>query len=113
MKQQMLIPTSDWLAIFERFDKDRSGTIDRLELKQALQAFGYNLNDNVMGSILHRYDVKKCGSISFDAFLHCCVSIRSLTQSFQKYDTAKVFTHSLCFKSIQTHHDLIEWHRDH
>lgn len=46
----------DWKRCFQSFDTDRSGTIDRNEMKQALLTFGYNLNDRMIDMMITRYD---------------------------------------------------------
>ena len=62
---------------FQRFDADRSGTIDPQELQQMLAAFGYNLSPQALGAILRHFSTD--GKISFDSFVACCVKLRVLT----------------------------------
>lgn len=45
----------DWQRIFLQFDADKSGSISESELKLALNAFGFNLSDRVMGAIILKY----------------------------------------------------------
>ncbi len=41
----------DWQATFDRFDRDRSGTLERNEFQMALTAFGYNLSRGSLFSV--------------------------------------------------------------
>jgi EF-hand domain len=45
----------DWKRVFEHFDKDRSGTIDGLELQTALNQFGMKLSPNLMSLVLAKF----------------------------------------------------------
>lgn len=45
----------DWHAIFMRFDRDGSGTIDRHELEQALQSFGFPLPPDLVRKLEKRF----------------------------------------------------------
>lgn len=83
----------DWHAIFHRFDKDRSGTIDRRELEQALQSFGYPLPIDLVKKLEKRYAPPKSTDsgpaprgITFDRFLMACVTVKHFTEAFRKRD---------------------------
>ena len=39
---------ADWQGVFKHFDKDRSGSIEELELEQALRQFGFNLSPRLI-----------------------------------------------------------------
>ncbi|KAI9103331.1 programmed cell death 6-like protein [Phlyctochytrium arcticum] len=77
----------DWKRIFQQFDNDRSGRIDRLELKQALQAFGYNVSDRIVDMMIKKFARNGAVDITFDAFICCCVTVKSLSEAFQRLDT--------------------------
>lgn len=78
---------TDWENCFRSFDKDNSGNIDRNELKTALIAFGYRLSDNLIQTILHKFDRRGNGTILFDDFIQCCVCLYTLTAAFRQHDT--------------------------
>ncbi|KAL7754146.1 hypothetical protein RI367_000126 [Sorochytrium milnesiophthora] len=80
---------NEWRACFQGFDRDGSGSIDRNELKQALLAFGYNISDRLVAMLIRKYDRHGQGDITFDSFIQTCVTVRALTESFQRYDTDK------------------------
>ena len=78
---------TDWQNCFRGFDRDNSGTIDRNELKAALESFGYRLSDNFYSSLIRKYDRTGGGVITFDDFIQCCVTVQTLTSAFRQYDT--------------------------
>ncbi|KAJ1970727.1 hypothetical protein H4R35_005696 [Dimargaris xerosporica] len=79
----------DWKQCFYKFDRDRSGSIDAQELTHALRTFGYNVPPNVINLLIRKFDIKGTGNVTFDNFIQACVTIRTLTESFQRFDTDK------------------------
>lgn len=45
----------DWQNVFRRFDRDRSGLIDRNELSEALRGFNYMLTPSLVDLIAYKY----------------------------------------------------------
>ncbi|KAH7935728.1 programmed cell death protein 6 [Rhipicephalus sanguineus] len=78
---------NDWIKCFEGFDKDRSGSIDKHELRDALTSFGYRLGDQTLDTLLMKYDKDRKGSINIDDYVLCCVNLETLTTVFRSYDT--------------------------
>ncbi|KAM4696612.1 calpain-2 catalytic subunit-like [Rhinophrynus dorsalis] len=62
----------EWENIFTKYDKDQSGTMDVLELRLALEAAGFNLNNKMLETLCQKYgnDVRR---LEFDDFL-CCLA---------------------------------------
>lgn len=58
-------------AIFERFDKDRSGKIDATELRDALYSLGYMVPPSVLEVLISRYTdgSGRRPELSFDSFV--------------------------------------------
>ncbi|RHZ80275.1 hypothetical protein Glove_137g135 [Diversispora epigaea] len=82
----------DWKKCFTTFDADGSGTINFGELKNALKTFGYNLSDNFINLLIKKYDKYAGnktgkGDVTFDNFVQSCVTVKTLTDSFRRYDT--------------------------
>jgi Ca2+-binding EF-hand superfamily protein len=86
----------DWQNVFRHFDRDRSGSIDGPELRDALTQFGYNLSPSVLDLVQRKYDLKANQTmvrggpqpgISFDRFVRACVVVKQLTESFGRLDT--------------------------
>ncbi|KAH7970658.1 hypothetical protein HPB49_013273 [Dermacentor silvarum] len=78
---------NDWLKCFQSFDKDRSGSIDKRELGDALTSFGYRLSEQTLDTMLMKYDKDRKGSINFDDYILCCVNLQTLTTAFRNSDT--------------------------
>ncbi|XP_057727227.1 probable calcium-binding protein CML48 [Arachis stenosperma] len=77
-----------WRGIFERYDKDRSGKIDPLELRDALYGIGYAIPGTVLQLLLAQYgdgNVKRV-ELGFDSFVECGVIIKGLTEKFKEKD---------------------------
>ncbi|KAG2339614.1 EF-hand, partial [Suillus weaverae] len=83
----------DWQNVFRHFDRDRSGTIDRNELRDALRQFGYNLSPPLIELVQSKYASSVSSAygpapgITFDRFVRACVVIKQLSGAFQGLDT--------------------------
>ncbi|KAJ3011962.1 hypothetical protein HKX48_006555 [Thoreauomyces humboldtii] len=77
----------DWKRIFQQFDADRSGRIDRFELKSALLAFGYQISERIVDTIIRKFGRKGASEATFDQFIIACCLIKSLSEAFQRVDT--------------------------
>lgn len=66
---------TDWQNCFRSFDRDNSGNIDQNELKAALIQFGYSISDETLITIMRKYDRAGRGTIYFDDFIQCCVTL--------------------------------------
>ncbi|KAH7316388.1 hypothetical protein B0J17DRAFT_687221 [Rhizoctonia solani] len=54
--------------VFERFDRDGSGTIERAELGRAVALLGDKLTDQELAMIMHEVDTDGDGRVSFEEF---------------------------------------------
>ncbi|KAF8327915.1 uncharacterized protein EI90DRAFT_3281430 [Cantharellus anzutake] len=86
----------EWQKVFHHFDADNSGTIDSQELSNALRQFGYNLNHRLLGLLQSKFESlpdegysirKSAPGITFDRFVRACVTVKTLTEAFQRLDT--------------------------
>ncbi|CAK5281992.1 unnamed protein product [Mycena citricolor] len=90
----------DWQNVFKHFDRDRSGSIDGSELRDALAQFGFNLSPHLLVLVQRKYDPKATNSapshgmpssapagISFDRFVRACVVVKQLSEAFGRIDT--------------------------
>lgn len=83
----------DWQTTFKSYDRDNSGSIDKLELKTgsfqclahntfiiilfaALNSFGYRLSDKFYDLLIRKFDRTGRGTVAFDDFIQCCVVIQ-------------------------------------
>ncbi|XP_039139245.1 probable calcium-binding protein CML48 [Dioscorea cayenensis subsp. rotundata] len=78
----------EWRAIFERFDRDRSGKIDSSELRDALLSIGYAVPPSVLQVLVSKYNDGKTGkgALSFDSFVECGMVVKGLTEKFKEKD---------------------------
>ncbi|GAB4843890.1 hypothetical protein Ancab_013854 [Ancistrocladus abbreviatus] len=79
----------NWRAIFERFDKDRSGKIDASELREALLSLGFAVSPVVLDLLISKFDKTggKSKAIEYDNFIECCLTVKGLTEKFKAKDT--------------------------
>ena len=56
-------------SAFELFDKDNSGSIDGIELRDAMKALGIYLRMDQITSLIQRIDKDGSGVIEFDEFM--------------------------------------------
>jgi len=77
---------TQWEKVFRGFDEDKSGSIDKNELRKALTTFGYRLSDRFYDLLIKKFDRTGRGTVAFDDFIQACVSIQTLTNAFRQYD---------------------------
>lgn len=99
----------EWERVFRHFDRDHSGTIEKRELADAMRNFGYNLSPALLKLVEHKYGnlhgrlpLDQVGlsylspasgtitaygppGISFDRFVRACVTIKTLTEAFERF----------------------------
>ncbi|XP_022766635.1 probable calcium-binding protein CML49 [Durio zibethinus] len=79
----------NWRAIFEKFDRDRSGKIDVNELREALLSQGFSVSPVVLDLLVTKFDKTggKNKAIEYDNFIECCLTVKGLTEKFKEKDT--------------------------
>ncbi|CAK7342662.1 unnamed protein product [Dovyalis caffra] len=84
-----LLEILNWKAIFERFDRDRSGKIDCNELREALLSLGFSVSPVVLDLLVSKFDKTggKNKAIEYDNFIECCLTVKGLTEKFKERDT--------------------------
>ncbi|XP_076888627.1 putative calcium-binding protein CML48 [Bidens hawaiensis] len=93
-----------WRAIFERFDRDRSGKIDAAELRDALYSLGYAVPPSVLQLLISKYDdhSERRVELSFDSFVECGMIVRGLTTKFMEKDTRYTGSATLTYETFMT-----------
>ena len=86
--QQLFNTINEWRGIFQRFDTDRSGTIEQSELIQAFAQMGYQFSPMFVQGLLSKYDMRT-KRLSLDNFIVITMRIRSLTDGFRNRDQMK------------------------
>lgn len=64
-------------SVYRTYCKEETGYLSAFELRQALNAAGYTLNNHILNILVHRYASKDC-KISFDDFIMCAVRLKSM-----------------------------------
>uniref|UniRef100_UPI00358EFEA7 calpain-3 n=1 Tax=Myxine glutinosa TaxID=7769 RepID=UPI00358EFEA7 len=75
-----------WKGIFQQFDSDKSGSMTSYELRLAVNAAGYQLNNQLYQIISMRYADENL-NIDFDNFITCLVRLEGMFRAFQAFDT--------------------------
>ncbi|KAH8960122.1 hypothetical protein BDL97_06G114900 [Sphagnum fallax] len=76
-----------WQIVFERFDRDRSGTIERNELQEALLSLRLDIPPQVLHMLVSTFDTTGHGrSIQYDNFIECGLIVKGLSEKFMEKD---------------------------
>ncbi|XP_040260945.1 calpain-2 catalytic subunit-like [Bufo bufo] len=78
----------EWEHIFTKYDCDRSGTMDVQELRLALEAAGFQLNNKLVALLCMTYgdDLRR---VDFDSFLSCLAHLVGVFDVCRKMDQDK------------------------
>nr|CAD7453235.1 unnamed protein product [Timema tahoe] len=68
-----------WNGVFKLYDKDKSGCMSMLELRQALNSAGYRVNYGILSLLARRYGNKK-NKISYKDFLLCAIRLKVMIE---------------------------------
>ncbi|XP_039931489.1 calpain small subunit 2 [Hirundo rustica] len=74
-----------WQCVYKQYDTDRSGTVGRAQLPNALKAAGFHLNEQLCQVIVRRY-ADDNGSMDFNSFISCLVRLDSMFRAFKSLD---------------------------
>lgn len=80
--EALLTDVAKWKAVFKNYDLLKTGRIDGFQLRTALNAAGYHLNNRILNVLLHRYGGRD-GKLAFDDFLMCAVKIKTYIGEFR------------------------------
>ncbi|XP_078503524.1 calpain-1 catalytic subunit-like [Lissotriton helveticus] len=70
-----------WMAIFQQYDLDRSGTMSSYELRMALKEAGFKLNNKIIQVLVARYSDTELG-VDFDNFFCVLVKLEAAFRLF-------------------------------
>jgi len=74
----------EWKGNFNLFDKDNSGDMCAIELREALAKLGFKLSTPALSSIALRY-ANKVGNVSMDDYIQICCRVKSTFESYLSY----------------------------
>lgn len=81
--KQLLHNIFKWNAVFRTHDTDKSGHLSAAELRTALNAAGFKLNNRLLTALCHRYGGRD-GTITFVDFITCAVKIKTMLGEFRR-----------------------------
>ncbi|XP_040206651.1 calpain-9 [Rana temporaria] len=84
----------NWINIFLQYDADKSGTMSSYELRLALKAAGFQLNNTVLQLIVLRYS-DDLYQIEFDDYLNCLVRLENCCCVFHSINKSNTDTISV------------------
>ncbi|KAK9726060.1 hypothetical protein RND81_05G187300 [Saponaria officinalis] len=72
-----------WRTMFQRFDRDRNGSIDSSELGQALNSLGFCVSPVIVHLLISKFNKSggRC-SLQYDSFIECCLTVKGLSETF-------------------------------
>lgn len=84
----------DWKNIFDELDTEKRGCLNASQMFKALEKFGYRLSSEFCDAVVDRFasDNDEKGEdpvLCFDDFIQTRVMLKTLTESFQVFDSAK------------------------
>ncbi|XP_029305864.1 calpain-1 catalytic subunit-like isoform X2 [Cottoperca gobio] len=73
-----------WLVIFRDFDLDKSGAMSSYEMRLAVEAAGFKLNNRLNQILVARYAENEM--VDFDNFICSLVKLEAMFRSFKQFD---------------------------
>nr|XP_002711570.1 calpain small subunit 2 [Oryctolagus cuniculus] len=74
-----------WQCVFKQYDRDHSGSLRSSQLREALQAAGFQLNDQLYRMMVRRY-ADEDGGMDFNDFISCLVRLDAMFRAFKALD---------------------------
>ncbi|XP_047384381.1 calpain small subunit 2 [Sciurus carolinensis] len=74
-----------WQCVYRQYDRDHSGSLGSSQLRAALQAAGFQLNEQLHQTIVRRY-VNEDGGMDFNNFISCLVRLDAMFRAFKSLD---------------------------
>ncbi|TNN13428.1 Calpain-B isoform 3 [Schistosoma japonicum] len=71
-----------WKSAFKQFDVDKSGSMNSIELRNALKHVGFSINNSVFSTLVMRFS-RRDGSVPFDSYVICCARLQTLFEVFK------------------------------
>jgi Ca2+-binding EF-hand superfamily protein len=85
---------------FQVVDTDHGGTLDRNEIRTAIQSSGYRLNDTCFDRIFRKFDRNKTGQLYVADYIELCVFLGTVRNVFAFFDSDRDGRHMFTFDSF-------------
>jgi Ca2+-binding EF-hand superfamily protein len=79
----LLSTITSWKRMFTKYDKDRSGTLERNEITQAIRGLGYDLSLGNINILFNRF-ARKRKYMQLDDFAACLCRVKTMEDTFKK-----------------------------
>jgi len=83
--QDLFRSMTQWQELFQRYDKDRSGSIEKEDLGHLFQDMGYRFSPMFVEKLINKY-AQKTKRLNLDNFIVISVQVRQLTDGFRTRD---------------------------
>ncbi|XP_001364251.4 calpain small subunit 2 [Monodelphis domestica] len=74
-----------WQCVYKQYNTDHSTSLGGGQLKQAIQAAGFQLHEQLYQMIIRRY-TEEDGSMEFTSFISCLVRLDAMFRAFKSLD---------------------------
>ncbi|KAF6027632.1 PEF1 [Bugula neritina] len=98
--QQLWTYMNQWKGTFDRFDSNRSGSIEANELCNAFNELGYRVSMQFSQLVCTKYDTQGRRALTLDSFIQACVLLKMLTDSFRQRDTSMTGTVQMSYEDF-------------
>lgn len=98
--EKLLETLAQWTQLFQSADKDRSGKLSNLEVKNCLRGLGFNLPEGTLDKMMASVDDDASGYLGFDEFVLLLCIASSLTSRFRSFDSRNMGFATLDYASF-------------
>ncbi|XP_064392675.1 calpain-9-like [Halichondria panicea] len=81
--ENLLVTIANWKKMFFKFDKDRSGTLEKQEVYEAVRSLGYEISPDAMLVLFNRF-ARKRRHMHIDDFASCLSRVKVMDDTFKK-----------------------------
>ncbi|OQV12212.1 putative Iron-sulfur cluster assembly 2-like protein, mitochondrial [Hypsibius exemplaris] len=82
---------TQWKTVFDRYDTDRSGSIDVREIRQAFAGMGHAVSLEFCEKLCRRFCQKTPGKMNLDAFIYVCATVSSMYRDYRRSSRNRSF----------------------
>ncbi|OWA54017.1 hypothetical protein BV898_18440 [Hypsibius exemplaris] len=87
----VILLLQQWKTVFDRYDTDRSGSIDVREIRQAFAGMGHAVSLEFCEKLCRRFCQKTPGKMNLDAFIYVCATVSSMYRDYRRSSRNRSF----------------------